>query len=267
MWFNFGISCLLVCSFLLQNNMFYRAFVFHHYVFALMQNFFELKVDTPQLDNTHYVCEMASPNNGTICRIPVRLPKSEEIACAFVDCDDYEKIMQVSPTWRANSKGYVVSSKRVEGKNKMTYMHRLIVDKPSMHLNGNKFDNRKENLLPTNRGTKRNRDDEFGFEIKTISPLLDFKLPPAECPENSKHSTIQYPGNVTYSGEIHNFKPHGFGTLTEENKTSIGWWLQGIFKHGLVISLKPIPSCLRLNYSIPQIRYAVMVLHEKAVKF
>jgi hypothetical protein len=70
---------------------------------------------------------------------------------------------------------------------------------------------------------------------------------------------------MNYSGEIHGYKPHGFGTLTEENKMSLGWWLQGSFKSGIVMYLKPIPLLLKSTSPIPQIKYAVLVVNEKRI--
>jgi len=249
--------------------MIYKAFIFHH-LFGFMQSYLELRADRPPLDFVQGM-HMASPTNtgtnGSVCQIPVRLPRDMQEVNALVSCEDYDKITAISPVWHLSTKGYVVSSKRVQGKQKVTFLHRIVRDVPSMHLNGDKLDNRRENVIPTNRGTKKNRRcaEEDELIIQTISPLLDFATTPENTPFESKHCTIVYPNNMNYSGEIHQYKPHGFGTLTEINKMSLGWWLQGVFKSGIVMYLKAVPSRLRSTSPIPQIKHAVLVVHEKRI--
>jgi hypothetical protein len=247
--------------------MIYKAFVFHH-LFAFIQSYFELRADRPELNfvqGMHMAAPMNTGINGSACLIPVRLPRDLPDVEALVSCEDYDKITAISPVWHLSTKGYVVSSKRVEGKQKVTFLHRVVRDVPSMHLNGDKLDNRRENVIPSNRGTKKNRrcQEEEELIIQTISPLLDSAMTPENTPFESKHCTISYHNHMTYSGEIHNYRPHGFGTLTEENKMSFGWWLQGIFKSGIIMYLKPIPSLLKSTFPIPQIKHAVLVVNEK----
>lgn len=70
---------------------------------------------------------------------------------AIVDDDDYEKIN--STRWNCNSFGYAVRVQRTKqdyNKKEVLIMHRLIMkaEKGELidHINGNKLDNRKENL-------------------------------------------------------------------------------------------------------------------------
>lgn len=249
--------------------MIYKAFVFNH-LLSLIQSYFELRADrvSPDFVQGMYMASPTSTStNASVCKVPVRLPRDVQEVSALVSCDDLDKITAISPVWHLSTKGYVVSSKRVEGKQKITFLHRVVRDVPSMHLNGNKLDNRRENVIPTNRGTKKMKrcSEEDELIIQTISPLLDFATSPENTPSESKHVTISYPGNMNYSGEIHDYKPHGFGTLTEENKMSLGWWMRGVFMSGVVMYLKPIPSVLRSISPIPQIRHAVLVVNEKKV--
>lgn len=245
-----------------------KAFIFHH-LLALAQTFFELKADAPSFDyahGTHLVAAMNTCSNGSVCQIPVRLPKDDKEVTAIVCCEDYDKLVAITPKWRLSSKGYVVSSRRVEGKNVITYMHRVIKDLPGRHLNGDKLDNRRNNLIPTNRGAPRNREPEVGLEIQTISPVLDFAIPASDVPEKGKHCTVCYSPDMSYSGEIMNYRPHGFGTLVERNKTSMGWWMQGVFKSGVVMQLKPVPEIMKKQFVVPQIQYAVLVVNEEKVE-
>lgn len=245
--------------------MIYKAFIFNH-LLSLMQSYFELRADRPPLDfvqGMHMASPMNTGTNESVCQIPVRLPRDTKEVNALVSCEDYDKIAAVSPVWRLSSKGYVVSTKN----KKVTFLHRLVRDSPSVHENGDKLDNRRQNVIPSKRGTKKMKgaEEEEELIIKTISPLLNFATTPENTPFESKYSNINYAGNMNYTGEINYFKPHGFGTLTEENKMSLGWWQQGIFKSGLVLYLKPVPCCMRMTAPLPPIQYAVLVVDEKKV--
>lgn len=71
-----------------------------------------------------------------------------------VDDKDYEKFKDMR--WHVGKNGYAVSTKYIRGsgrknqKNQSIYLHRLIMDCPESmvvdHINGNKLDNRRENL-------------------------------------------------------------------------------------------------------------------------
>lgn len=67
----------------------------------------------------------------------------------IVDSDDYEKLTKYK--WSANGNGYAVRGVHIGNrKYRKIYMHREILNVKSSeivdHVNGNKFDNRKENL-------------------------------------------------------------------------------------------------------------------------
>lgn len=70
---------------------------------------------------------------------------------ALVDEDDYDKVNAFSP-WHENDSGYAIKKTRIKGKNVSIRMHMLINDTPigcgfhTDHINGNRLDNRKENL-------------------------------------------------------------------------------------------------------------------------
>lgn len=68
---------------------------------------------------------------------------------AIVDCEDYEMVEKFSP-WYENDGGYAVKKTRVDGKSISLRMHRLIMPVPKGlvidHINGNRLDNRKNNL-------------------------------------------------------------------------------------------------------------------------
>jgi len=77
----------------------------------------------------------------------------------LVDDEDYEKLSKWK--WRITKTGYVRRTGRVEGKSVPVYIHReiMLASKGIQvdHINGNKLDNRKENLrLATRFENQRN---------------------------------------------------------------------------------------------------------------
>ena len=68
---------------------------------------------------------------------------------ALIDEEDFEKVNSFSP-WYENDQGYAIKKTRRGGKNISIRMHTLINDTPkglvTDHINGNRLDNRKENL-------------------------------------------------------------------------------------------------------------------------
>lgn len=242
------------------------AFMFHH-LLVLVQTFFELRTETPSCRDytpAGYVCiPMDTLKNNSFCTIPVRMPRTKEETVTLVSPEDYSMLVGITPVWHVSSSGYIVTSKRIDGINKITYMHKMVSGKPSAHINGDKFDNRRSNLVVSQRGAKRQRSEEIDIDIRTVSPLLDFVLTPEDVPSESRHSTIQYTDEMVYHGEIHNYRPHGFGTLKEPNKTSIGWWMQGTFTNGLVMNLVPIPNVMRERGYVPQVRQAALIVDQK----
>jgi hypothetical protein len=236
-------------------------FIFHH-LWVLAQTFLELKMDSPAfVPKEQTVAPLSTPKNDSFSIIPVRMPNTKQEVSAVVSSEDYEKLVAITPVWHVSSSGYVITSKRQEGKNKVTYMHRVILGESGTHLNGDKFDNRRSNLQPSLR--------RCDYRLSTISPILDFVYKSTdELPVDSSHVTIDYENGMIYKGEIHNSIPHGFGTLYEDSKhkVSLGWWLQGAFKSGIVLYPAPLPKAIKEEYniSIPQIKQAVLVVNGKA---
>lgn len=84
----------------------------------------------------------------TIPLQPLKCGKS-----ALIDDDDWEEISKY--TWYFNNTGYAVRVFRKDGKQYGVLMHRQILSLPPRfhtdHKNGNRIDNRKENIRPCNR--------------------------------------------------------------------------------------------------------------------
>jgi len=198
------------------------------------------------------------------------MPNTKTTVSALVSPQDYDKLIDITDVWHVSSSGYVVYSKRTQNKTVVTYMHREVLGAPGRHINGDRFDNRRCNLRFSNRSPgKRVQDmkqDDL-LKIKTVSPLLDHELDPTEIPSESKYCTVRYSPDMVYKGELLDCKPHGFGTLLEDSKAkvSLGWWMQGTFRSGLVVYVAPIPEKMREDRPIPQIRQACLVVNGEMI--
>lgn len=118
--------------------------------------------------NIHWLSyDNIQAGNSTTSHLPVRnIRNSTPGLVALVDTEDLPRVQKFP--WRMIRSGHVVSTAgRVT-----RYLHKLIFDGPSTHSNGNRLDNRKENLIPTRkRGIKR---------AKSSFPRTDSKRPPSE---------------------------------------------------------------------------------------
>ncbi len=88
--------------------------------------------------------------------IPVYF-ESLPVFSALVDDEDHDAIMQHN--WFYTGGGYAARSVRVNGTSKTIYMHRVINDTPkglhTDHINGDKLDNRRENLRSATRSQNK----------------------------------------------------------------------------------------------------------------
>jgi hypothetical protein len=209
-----------------------------HHLLIVTNNYFELKADSvppPSL----YISLPIRYTNMSLRHIPVKIPKQAETTTTIVNQEDYDHLVKISPVWRLNNRGYVVASTRQEKVYQLKYMHKEIAGHTATHVNGDKLDNRRDNLA---------RSFPRGFQ--SCPPLHDYLYLPGDeqRPKESSHQTIDYSNGKIYSGEIHNGIPHGFGTLRENRKTTLGWFMYGKFTTGLVMSHPPIPDRLKYLY-------------------
>lgn len=149
---------------------------------------------------------------------------------AIVSPQDYERISSLKANWKVSSSGYPIFVKRVQSKSKTVYMHRLIVPTPSRHLNGNRLDNRRENLVPSFRNTPRN-DDFLSSLPANEAPEFDYKS--SKLCETNGVVKVTYEDGRVYQGSVKQGIPHGYGELTAEHVKTIGEWADGIVKNGL----------------------------------
>lgn len=101
----------------------------------------------------------------------IKLTQDKEM---LVDDEDYDILMENKCQY--HHMGYAVTSKKINGEYKQFQVHRLILklttkDKAVDHINGNKLDNRKQNLrLATTQenGMNRAKHKKFTSEYKGV---------------------------------------------------------------------------------------------------
>lgn len=184
--------------------------------------------------------------------IPVKLPHKSGHENALVSPEDYDFLSSMQ--WRKSSSGYALSvrASTESQKEKTIYMHKLIFGKPAKHINGNRLDNRRENLASTNRTYKRKVRDDEEFDLKTHRVLsLDVHTYKQDDPSLSSvtgYGIVHFDNGKKYSGDIEKGIPHGFGVLSRNDKEKAydmyGQWVYGKMDKGLVANFPPIPGCL-----------------------
>lgn len=224
-----------------------------HHLLSLSSNYFELRSASEDFLPTP-IHRIVVPDrcifNMSFCEIPVKLPNTQSQVMTTVSPEDHDRLVKIAPTWRMNNNGYVVTSKRLEGKYRLVYMHKLVAGGPAKHLNGDRMDNRRENLIPAK--PRRPFIELTPLDLNSGHPLLDFVQNAEEAmiaEPQGKYSTITYSNGKSYSGETHNGLPHGLGTFVERDRTSFGWFLYGQFKSGCVLDHPVVPDRLQYLYT------------------
>jgi hypothetical protein len=235
--------------------------IFHN-LLALTSNFFELRADSPQLPafDTSLVLPDSCRFNMSFCEIPVKMPNEITETTTIVSPEDYDRLTAIAPEWRLSNRGYVVTSRRVHGKYRLTYMHKEVAGESAKHVNGDRLDNRRENLIRTKPRAPPIRltpaQPMSPLHLHTRHPILDYVQASEELMTDpiGKYNTIQYPSGKVYSGETHNGLPHGLGTLVENNRSSFGWFMYGQFRTGCVLDHPEVCDRLRYLYKQKYIR-------------
>lgn len=165
-------------------------------------------------------------------KIPVRLPNNKGWVQAIVSPEDYPDLIAPDMRWRMGSSGYPMFVKRVNKELTTIWMHKLVGKGPSTHINGNRLDCRRENLIPSARKSP--------FELRTPESVWDTVEDFEWCDRDLHYYTgfanVSYDNGKMYSGQVVHGIPHGFGTLVEPevHKKSSGNWVDGHMKLGMV---------------------------------
>lgn len=138
-----------------------------------------------------------------------------------IDASDEERVRAISSSWRLSSTGYVLAVKRSDGKMVTTYLHKAIAGGKAKHINGDRLDNRRSNLLLL-------REDDEGVDIDVMgSPPQDI-IP-------------------VYVGDMKDKVPHGYGFMATELEThvthEIGVWEEGYIVRGIQIMYAKQCNC------------------------
>lgn len=175
-------------------------------------------------------------------KIPVRLPNNQGHAYATVSPEDYTDLCKPEMRWRMGSSGYPMYVKRVNKQLTTVWMHKLVAGGPATHVNGDRLDCRRENLVESARKSR--------FEIKTPEAAWDsveeFDGGDRDLRYYTGFANVHYEKGKFYSGQVVYGIPHGFGNLYEPEacKHSSGDWVGGEMRKGMVVEYEYLPNCM-----------------------
>ena len=169
------------------------------------------------------------------CFIEVCLPKKKSSVYAKVSPEDYHMLTKEDYTWRLSHSGYPISVRKKDGRVDSTYMHKLIFGDSCRHLNGDKLDNRRHNLVKGIHQTKSgNLSIKRARVIDEDECILQSDDPSLVDAEGFR--VVTYSADKIYAGHIKHGKPHGYGVLNMEYKKQlIGEWKDGHLYTGCLI--------------------------------
>jgi hypothetical protein len=190
--------------------------------------------------------------------IPVSA-SGERILYSKISTEDYDRVMAISDKWRLTTSGYAFHTSKIENVAETTYLHVFIHGKSAKHVNNDRLDNRRENLIDSSRGppAKRVKTEEDLFVLHTprvvCEDMYKFSSTDADLKRYTGFGQIEYDNDKFYSGEIKAGKPHGYGHLFEGNLStqSCGNWSNGSMMTGMVLTFKRLPArmcCEGLKY-------------------
>ena len=111
--------------------------------------------------------------------LSVALPKKQGCVFAKVSPEDFDRVNAASDRWRLSSAGYPLFVQRKEGRFVTTYLHLLVSEGvPVTHVNGDRLDCTRTNLVIT-KGRKKKRVDDSKDLIVRMNEFGEVVLPPA----------------------------------------------------------------------------------------
>jgi hypothetical protein len=178
----------------------------------------------------------------------------KEIMYAKVSNEDFYKVRSVSKVWRENFGGYAIHTTKNDEdpkKSKTVFMHCFISGGKASHINGDKMDNRRENLSPSvyQRRVKKTKtspieNDDFILKTPRLTTwtIQTYQHDDPLLPLINGYAIIKF-GKKTYSGEVKQGEPSGYGMISQnENPYDMcGIWKDGKLMHGMVTYYKPLP--------------------------
>lgn len=218
------------------------AYIYVHLLQALIQNYLELRADGPHHIPTQVLPSSSKTMPEPWVDIPVYADRGKVVLKTIISPEDEEVVRTTASRWTLSGSGYVVHSKRVDGKFTLVYLHKVIMGGSAKHVNGDRLDNRRTNLIPA-KPRVRKRPFEMTTDDFHVARCLDSTLDPASLSDAVKKATIDYGKGKIYSGELLHSKPHGLGILYEDGlKRSYGKWVNGTLHNGIVVEFEQAPA-------------------------
>ena len=175
--------------------------------------------------------------------VQVVLPNKQGYAYAKVCDEDYLQVVGISPKWRKSSSGYAI---HVYPTGETVYMHKLIHGGPAKHLNGDRLDNRRENLC----NTIKKRKTEFTIQEPETKLHIDqfntYKSTDPVLACVNGFCKVEFPKGKYYVGNVEGGIPHGYGTMfkREPPYEIDGMWERGSIQTGLMKNMEYVPRCM-----------------------
>lgn len=219
------------------------AFAVHHLtvIKSLIDNYVDLKMAS---------MEMAESAQDYML-VDVRDTRNNATLSAKIDPLDYSIVTDSQYRWRLHSSGYAVSSKKKES----VYMHSLIFGGKSTHLNGDRLDNRRSNLVKSKRNKVRTSD----FVIHGPRAIYEYKSTDPDLFYIQGNAVVHYESKKTYRGEVKHGIPHGNGVLITESYDLIGIWKEGKIDLGIQVDYKNPGPCICEHFHLCPLRDVVNV--------
>lgn len=182
--------------------------------------------------------------------IPVLLHNNSGVAYSKIDKQDYQWIIDFATTWRLTTNGYARTTKNVDGKHKMFYIHSLVFGDRARHINGDRLDNRRQNLVAVTKKRRNSDRDEQDFKISRPTVVseecVEFHNQESSLHSYTGYAIIHYRKQKHYSGLVEEGIPSGYGILYEHEfqQQSMGMWKNGKMIQGMVLQYRPLPTCI-----------------------
>lgn len=164
------------------------------------------------------------------CFIKVFVSHGKGYYLSRISSEDYYKPDISEKKWRLSKSGYAVRAWKDGNKVHTEYLHKIIHGHSCYHINGDRLDNRRENL----------KSSESSRHVEELS--LCNRIENTDESSSSFHldkgtTCINYDNDKVYAGRVNNSKkPHGFGVLTmNSEKQLLGSWKDGNLKTGMII--------------------------------
>lgn len=194
--------------------------------------------------------EANTTRSDHFCFIEICLPKKKGSIYAKVSPEDYNMLASTDFTWRLNHSGYPISVRKKDGRVDTTYMHKLVYGDSCRHLNGDKLDNRRHNLVKGLHQTKAELKMKQIIDIEAQECLIPSTDPALK--DATGFRVIQYTHDKVYTGHIDHGIPHGYGVLNmEHHKQLVGEWKQGRLETGCIMTYEESFSYHKVPLFIP----------------